>query len=185
MVVGLIGEQLLSGNCRVTAKPALPQAVGGKAVCDTRVEPNTCDVEEKPAVQLSRIDSAFAPVERDIDCVPRIERNAQFPREPVARPAWNHAERRVAERQGRADFIDGAVAAPSQHQGCTLRECGLGELVRVSGTLSDENLAVDAVARHRGCRELGTIARHVQPPTCTGYRIDDDRCTLRCHGGGP
>ena len=105
----------------------------------------------------------------------RIEWNAQFPRETIARSARNNRQRGVAKRQRRADFVYGPVAAPGEDKRCALRECSGSQLAAVARPFGDEYLALVAAASDQRRRELGAIACHVQPATGTGDRIDDDR----------
>ena len=57
-----------------------------------------------------------APVERHGERRRRVERNAQLARQAVARAARDDGQRRVAEGQRRRHLVDGAVAAPGDHQ---------------------------------------------------------------------
>ena len=74
----------LLGNFEIATEAAAYETGCGELVRDARVESDAGEIEEEPALDLARIDHAFVAAERDLECRMRIERNAEFTREPVA-----------------------------------------------------------------------------------------------------
>src|SRR4030095_13381542 len=79
-------EDLVAGNFEIATEAATHETRGGELMRDPRVEADAGEIEEEPALDLARIDHAFVSAERDLECRMRIERNAEFTREPVAGP---------------------------------------------------------------------------------------------------
>ena len=120
-----------------------------------------------------------------VDGAHRIERDAQFPREAIAGSAGNNSQRGVAKHQRRTDFVDGSVAAPRDDERRALPERSGGQLAAVARPFGHEYLALVAAASDQRRRELGAIARHVQPATgteiglmMTATRVDAKACGL-------
>ena len=144
-------------------------------MCDTCVEPDAGDIEEKVTIELARIDQSRSSLEHHVKRGSGIERHSELTSQTVAGSARNDRERRIGADQCRSNLVNRAVAAPGDKGGDTTSKPCTGKLARVTGVLGDKHFRVQRpLLDERRCL-LRAHTSDVATPACARYRVDDDR----------
>ena len=171
---GRVGHERRRRNGQIPSEAAPREAVGREPVRHVRIETDAGDVEEEPAITLTRIDAAHAAVERRREGTRGIQRNTQLARQTIARPAGDDAQRRLAKRERRRHFVDRAVSAPREDGRDSPRQRRLCQFARMPDPFGHEHLRVETASRNERRRLFRTRASHPHSATGAGYRVDND-----------
>ena len=138
-----------------------------------RVESDAGDVEEGAIVEHADVDGDGPIAERGRKGGARIPGHAQAAGKAVAGTSGDESERGRAAGERAADFVDGAVASPDDHEVRAIGDSGTRQVARVSGRTGHIDRRAELTARQLVAKHVDSTASGVRIHSRAGDRIDD------------
>ena len=134
-----------------------PLACLGKLQRDEGIEAHAAGAEEGQVVDDAIVEIYYLSLVDNVKSFPDVHGYAQMTGQPVARAAWNDAQRRLGMHQRASHLVHRSVAPYSHHDVVALGGTCLGQLGSMACILGDAHLAFKAFLVHHPVYQIGNF----------------------------